>query len=340
MTFSTTMHTLIAFAKLLRLPGIGALGIPTVIAALVVGTTAPVNLTLVFIIGAIASIFGFLMNDYVDIELDGLVDELKKKPLVSGAISRKTALITAIFLIFIAFLLVSILYYGQTLDYYKFMAIMSLIAAGFLGTIYDLYGKRFVGSDILVAISVAFIFLFGALSFSAPNVIIWIIFILTFNNLLYMNAIQNGIKDADHDHKMGVKNIALLTGVKVAGYRLTIPPIFQMFGMGIRLTSAILLFTPFIFFNYPYYLWQMALLAIGSMVMLFISTRLLSMKTHNRGKIRKIIGVQSFLRYSLVPIMLISIIGITNAIIILIIPILWYIIFTPFMGEKIFKPRM
>ena len=334
------MNKIAAYIKLLRLPGIGALGIPTVIGALTVGVTDIYNLILVFIIGAIACLYGFVLNDYADIELDKLVDVLHKKPLVSGEVSKKCALITTIFLMLLAFLFVSILWYGLAIDIYKFMAIMCMIIAGFLGSIYDLYGKRIIGSDFLVALSVAFVFLFGALSFGKPNVITWIIFVLTFNNLLYMNAIQNGIKDADHDYKMGVNNIALYSGVKVKGDTLFVPPSFKAFGMGIRLFSAILLFSPIIFFNYSYYLWQIIILAVFTVIVLFISTRLLTMKTFDRNKIRKIIGVQSFLRYSLVPIMLISIIGVTYSVILIIFPIAWYIIFTPFIGEKLFKPRM
>ena len=64
------MNKIAAYAKLLRLPGIGALGIPTVIGALTVGVTDLYNLILVFIIGAIACVYGFVLNDYADIELD------------------------------------------------------------------------------------------------------------------------------------------------------------------------------------------------------------------------------------------------------------------------------
>jgi len=334
------MSKLAGYAKLLRLPGIGALGIPAVIGALTVGVTQPYDIFLVFIIGAIANVYGFVLNDYADIELDTLVDVLHKKPLVSGEVSKKGALITTIFLMLLAFFFVTILWYGLTIDIYKLMAILCLILAGFLGSIYDLFGKQIIASDFLVALSVSFIFLFGALSFGKPNSITWVIFVLTFNNILYMNAIQNGIKDADHDYKMDVNNIALNAGVKVKDDTIIIPTSFQAFGMGIRLFSAVLLFTPALFFNYPYYLWQMILLAIFTIIFLGISIKLLTMKTFNRTKIRKIIGVQSFLRYSLVPLMLISIIGLNYAVILIIFPIGWYIAFTPFIGEKLFKPRM
>jgi 4-hydroxybenzoate polyprenyltransferase len=64
------MSKVAAYAKLLRVPGIGAFGIAPVIAALTMGITDFYPLSLIFIIGAFASIFGFLINDYVDIELD------------------------------------------------------------------------------------------------------------------------------------------------------------------------------------------------------------------------------------------------------------------------------
>jgi 4-hydroxybenzoate polyprenyltransferase len=77
------MKMVSAYARLLRIPGIGALSIVPVIAALTVGIYDLYNLTLIFIIGAFASIFGFLINDYIDIELDRYVDDLQKNPLVS-----------------------------------------------------------------------------------------------------------------------------------------------------------------------------------------------------------------------------------------------------------------
>jgi hypothetical protein len=192
----------------------------------------------------------------------------------------------------------------------------------------------------------SFLFLLGALSFGTPTVITWIIFILTFNQSLHMNAVEGGIKDADHDFMMGVKNIALGSGVKVDGENLHIPSSFKAFGMGIRLTSAVLLFIPFFFFKeYLVYYepWQpliIGFLAVATIVVLFFSVKLLTLKRFDRNAIRKYIGIQSFLRYSLVPIMLIPIIGILPSTILIFFPIIWYIIFTPLLGEKLFRPRM
>jgi len=335
------MKKIKAYARLLRIPGIGGLAIPPVIGAISVGVFDLYSLTIVFMIGTLAALYGFILNDYADVQVDKLSKDLHGKPLVSGEISTKTALMICIFFILFSFLLVGILWYGKTVDHLKFSALLSLFLAGMLGSTYDFFGKKIVGSDFLVAISVAFVFLFGALSFAQPTAITWIIFILTFNQILHMNAVEGGIKDADHDPQMGVKNIALSMGVKVDGAILTIPNGFKKFSLGIRLFSAILLFSPFLFFNYNYYIWQLIILCLSIIGVIFFSVKLLSIKVFNRNKIRKYIAIQSFLRYSLVPIMLISIVpSILYSLILIIFPFVWYIVFTPLVGEKLFKPRM
>ena len=336
------MNKIVAYARLLRLPGIGGLAIPPVIGAITVGMYDVYNLAIVFVIGALAALFGFILNDVIDVEVDKLSDELKGKPLVSGDISTKTAIGICVFFMLLTFLLIFYLWYNETLTYLKFGALLCIILAGVLGSLYDFYGKQFVGSDFLVAISMALIFLFGALAFDGhePNIITWIIFILTFNHLLHMNAVEGGLKDADHDYRKGVKNIALASGIQVKGENIVIPLRFKAFGMGIRLFSACLLFVPFIFYKYEYYLWQIAILVLAIFGVLLFSIKLLSIKKFDRNKIRKYIAMQSFLRYSLVPIMLISIIGLTYSIILIIFPIVWYIMFTPLIGEKLFRPRM
>lgn len=334
------MNKVAAYARLLRIPGLGGLAIPPVIAALTVGVYDFYNLVILFVIGAFAAIYGFVLNDYADVELDKLIKELHGKPLVSGDISKKNAIAISVFLILFTFLFIFILWRGETLDDFKFAALICIFLAGILGSFYNLYGKKIVGSDFLVAISVAFVFLFGALSFGEPTIFTWIIFLLTFNNLTHMNAVEGGIKDADHDYMMGVKNIALSSGVKVDGDKIFIPLHFKVFGMGIRSFSAFLLFVPFVFYGYEYYMWQLIILAIATIGVIYFSVKLLSIKTFDRNTIRKYIAIQSFLRYSLVPIMLISVIGTMYSIILIVFPIVWYIGFAPLLGEKLFKPRM
>lgn len=336
------MRKISAFARLLRFPGIAALAIPPIIAALTVKNVEIDALTYIglFIIGACSSIFGFVLNDIIDLEIDKKSKDLKKRPLVSGEISKISALMICITCIVVAFFTMFLIWYNETLDYLKFRAVLCLVFACILGSIYDFYGKKIVGSDIFVALGVAFVFLFGAYAVGVPNVITWIVFVLTFNNLLHMNAIEGGIKDADHDSQMGVKNMAYASGVRVKGQNIMIPSIFKFFSISIRIISSVLLFLPFVIFGYNYSFPQIIILAIGTIIMILLSIKLISIKKFERNEIRKIISAQSFLRYSLVPIMLFSIIGPIKSLILIFLPLIWYIIFSPLIGDKLFKPNM
>jgi 4-hydroxybenzoate polyprenyltransferase len=334
------MNKINAYARLMRLPGLGGLAIPPVIGALSVGIFDIYNLTILFIIGSLSAMYGFILNDFADIEIDKLVKELHGKPLVNGSILRMQALFVSVLCIFLAFFFTFYLWFGQAIDEYKFMAGVCLLLAGCLGSIYNLFGKKIIGSDFLVSISVSFVFLFGALSFGQPTIFTWIVFILTFNNLLHMNAVEGGIKDADHDYLMGVNNIALSSGVKVEKNLITIPNFFKFFSLSIRLFSAVLVFVPVLFFNYSYSVVQIIALVVILFGVIFLSIKLLSIKTFDREKIRRYIASQSFLRYSLVPVFLVSVIGFRYTLVLIIFPILWYILFAPLLGEKLLRPRM
>ena len=335
------MNKVTAYVRLLRIPGLGGLAIPPVIGAITVNPRSDIyTLLILFIIGVLASIYGFVLNDYIDIGVDKFSKGLNGRPLVSGEISPKTAVGISCFSVIFAFLLIFVLFYGEVIEGHRFAAALCIVIAWLLGSFYDFYSKKIIGSDFVVALSVSFVFLFGALSIGEPTLFTWVIFLLTFCNLLHMNAVEGGIKDADHDYIMGVKNIANSSGVKVDGNKVFIPLRFKSFGMGIRIFSSFLLLVPFLFYGIKYYSWQIVLLIMAILGVLYFSVKLLSIKTFDRNVIRKYIAMQSFLRYSLVPIMLISTIGALYSVVLIVFPIGWYIVFTSLLGEKLFKPKI
>lgn len=331
--------TLAAYVKLLRLPGLGGLAIPPVFGALSVGMYGLSELSLLFLIGSMAAIFGFVLNDYADVELDGLVRELRNKPLVSGAVSRKAAITVCLITMVFAFLLSFVLWRGEVLTDRKLAAVSMLALAWLLGTIYNLYGKRIIASDLFVALAMSFLVLFGALAFDSPGILTWTIFVLTFNQTLHMNAVEGGIKDADHDHLMGVTNLALASGVSVTGSRLHIPRIFQMLGMGIRMCSVLVVFVPF-YYGIDHYTWQLALLALMLAGVLYIEVKLLSLTRFDRTRIRTLIAAASFLRYAVVPVMLMALIGVVEGLLLAVLPVAWYLAFIPLTGVRPFQPEM
>ncbi len=341
----TLMSNLISdYARLLRLPGLGGLATPAIFGAISADVTELSLLAILFLIGVFSVIYGFVLNDYADVEIDKLTSELYDRPLVKGTISRKTALFICFLCVLGAYLTIILLYYNREITNFRILAVICISVAGILGCIYNLYGKKIVGSDFLVAISNGLMVLFGALAVTQEytiNIVTWVIVVLTFNQLLYMNAIEGGLKDADHDFKINVKNIALVTGVKVKkNNNLVVPNVFKIFGLVIRLFSAFLVFIPFIFFGYPYEIWQIAVLLLLIISVFYATITMLNMKKFDRTRLRKIISAQAYLRYSMVPIMLISIIGVLGGLILIFFPILWYIVLNPLSSEKLFKPRI
>lgn len=332
-------ETIAAWVKLLRLPGLGGLAIPPVFGALTVGVTDPWSLLILFLIGCMVAIFGFVLNDYADVKLDGLIEELRDKPLVSGAISRTSAILVCFITMILAFFLAGLLWHGTVLTDQKMAALSIFALAWTLGTIYNLYGKQIAGSDLFVALAMAATFLFGALAFEQPTLLTWVVFVLTFNQTLHMNAVEGGIKDADHDPLMGVENLARVAGVSVRGSRLSMPPSFQAFGMGLRLVSAAVVFVPFVY-GVAYEIWQLALLAVMLAGVLFVEIRLLRLRRFDRSRIRKLIAAASFLRYAVVPVMLMGEIGGLAGMGLAVLPVAWYVAFAPLTGVRPFQPEM
>jgi 4-hydroxybenzoate polyprenyltransferase len=332
------MKLLHAWTKLLRLPGLGGLAVPPVFGALSVGMYDLSSLIVLFAIGCCAAVFGFVLNDYADVELDGLIRELRGKPLVSGAIQRKHAVAVCIMCVLLTYLLAYSFWTDTTFGDRQYAAVVSIFLAGVLGIVYNLYGKQLAGSDFLIALSMSLIFLFGALAFGTPTLLTWVIFVLTFNQTLHMNAVEGGIKDADHDHLMGVQNIALTAGVTVTGASLHIPWYFQAFGYGIRLASAALVFFPFLH-GFAYEHWQTGLLALLIAAILAIEVRLLSMTVFDRRALRRLIAAAAFIRYAIVPVMLLQAVG-AGAVLLVVLPILWYVALSPLTGVKPFQPEM
>ena len=87
------------YLKLSRLFNMGLTGVAPVLGALAmwnINQTSVLMLFILFIIGCLSHIYGFVLNDVIDTKVDKLSKELNARPLVSGTITRKKALYFAI----------------------------------------------------------------------------------------------------------------------------------------------------------------------------------------------------------------------------------------------------
>ncbi len=203
-------NRLILYAKLIRLDkpiGIFLLLWPTLWALWIASNGQPnIILLLIFILGVILMrSAGCAINDYADRHIDSFVARTRERPLASGAISTKEALLVFAVLLLLAFLLVLLGLNRLTL---YFALIGGLLAASYP------FMKRFhflpqvhLGIAFAWAVPMAF----TAVTNDYPGPICWLIFTCT---VLWTTAYDTmyAMADREEDIKLGVKSTAILFG--------------------------------------------------------------------------------------------------------------------------------
>jgi hypothetical protein len=115
---------------------------------------------------------------------------------------------------------------------------------------------------------------------------------------------------------------------------------FSFFVILFRVLSATLLFIPIVYFkNFPYYYWQLVIMILLLIGIFFSTIRMLRLKIFNRDEIRKIISVQEFLRFVIVPLMLLKFIGLYTGLFLMTFPFIWFIIFNRLIYGSALKPK-
>lgn len=327
---------LVIFFRLSRLHGAASVSLLILIAALLNGQKDTSLLILLFFIGILYHVFLFVLNEYTDIEVDKLSKDLKKKPLVRGDISQRSALVI-VFIAAIATTSLTIIFF-MTLS-----ALIFLMFALIFGTLYDFYGKKIKGySDLLIGAALAFIFLYGAgaVTDQVTNMI-YIISGLIFVAIVFANGVEGGLKDVDHDYLGGARTLATILGVKVKDEKLLIPMKFRIFGFSLIGICFFLLFLlvyqPEVnIFESDYV--KLIIIVILIFCILTSSYELLTLKLFDRVKIKRLYAILNSAGGILLLIILVPLIGIQMTIILIIIPISWYIVFNIIFYGKPLQP--
>jgi 4-hydroxybenzoate polyprenyltransferase len=287
-------------------------GISPVMGAIAMQQNDLYYLFLLFLVGFLGHTFGFVFNDIVDYKIDKFSKEISDRPLVSGTISIKNAWIFALLSMIAAFVIAA--YMGFTTNsYFPFII---LVVSSFFIILYDLTSKKFPFTDIFVAIGIFFLILYGAFYGDAPvnNIyqisnLAWIVCVLGSIQVLFMQIVAGGMKDIENDFKKGAKTLAVKMGVRIINGNLKVSSSFKSLAYTIQLWDIIIVFLPFFilpnFSESPilrYFQWIVLLLI--TIIMFFLSYRLLSMERFERFKARKYIGSHYVTNFALVPIML------------------------------------
>lgn len=289
------------YAKLARSFNMMLTGVAPVFGALSMGEENLLLLGVLFLIGILAHIYGFVLNDYMDVKIDKLSMDLAQRPLISGTISRRMAFIFALSGVVLMFLLAGLIVKNP-------FPILILILAVLSATLYNLVSKKFPAMDFFVSGAIFFLILFGAAVVSSNlTLFAYIISLLGFLQVMFMNAVAAGLKDIDHDALGGGNTIAVKLGARVEkNGALYIPSTFKLCAYGMELTHITVVFLPFLLMLLETSAVQIAVLIFLSGIMLYISKLILDMKYFDREKLRKLIGLHYQVNYSLVPVMLAS----------------------------------
>ena len=277
----------------------------------------------------------------MDYDIDKKSQYVSERPLVKGTISKKSALIFSLIVLVIG---LGLLFRHLIITKHVLPVLIGLICI-FFGILYNFVGKKYAWGTIFVPLSMSFLLLLGATIFSEEiqqftdiPILTWILFILTFNQLFYMNTISGGLKDVENDYKSKARTLAIFLGVRVKD-KLYIPLGFKIIAITIRSISAVLIFTPFIFFDLPFSYPQIFILIILDICMLYGMAKMLNMQQYDRKKMIRYIRLQLLTRYYLVPIMLLTFIGILWTLMLILLPLISFVIGTIFYGHPFKTPK-
>ncbi|UVE17730.1 4-hydroxybenzoate octaprenyltransferase [Pseudomonas sp. LS44] len=178
---------------------------PTLWALWIAGQGTPsVKLVLIFVIGVILMrAAGCVINDYADRNFDGHVDRTRARPLASGVIKPREALILFAVLVALSFLLV--LFTNATTIWLSFGGLALAACYPFMKR-YTFYPQVVLGAAFSWGMPMAFTAETGELPAAA-----WLLYIA---NLLWTVAYDTyyAMTDREDDLKIGVKSTAILFG--------------------------------------------------------------------------------------------------------------------------------
>jgi 4-hydroxybenzoate polyprenyltransferase len=264
-----------------------------------------------------------VLNEYIDLDVDRRSPDLFEKPLVKGTVTPEAALAVVIGSMAAA--------YGLTLVYFMNIWTLILLSLSFcFGAIYDVLGKRFAGSDFTLALWMFFFCLYGAsiVSLDFTN-LLYLVAFLGFFQILFNNAIEGGLKDSDHDAIAGARTLAHSLGVRVKNNKFHISKAFKfssyLIKMGYLTIVVLIIFLGTIKIVSIYDYLQLILLIILIIIILTSQNRFLNTHHFRRDKLKRIFSVHEIATFYIAPILLLQLIGLPAVIILLLLPLGWYL---------------
>ena len=297
------------------------------------------DVLILVLINVITVIWGFVHNDYVDMDIDKRSKEVSNRPLAKETISTRAALALVVACMIIAPT-------TAVIGFRNPMAVLILIVSGTLAFLYNLLGKKVVGADVLYAASAALLCLFGAVAVCGPQALprgipplTWFIVGLTFSEHWFFNAVPGGLKDIENDRQSGARTIAVcLSEHADTGTRLFFS--FKALVLANKGLTLALAFAPFVVLRIESTPLQLAILLVIAWRALALTHRLLNADFSDRRSLGRTTLRVNVVSNALVPVVLVGFIGIAWTLFLVLLPFLWFAAFNYVLYKDVFTlPR-
>jgi len=279
-------NKILEYLRLMRPQGAAQTAAILLLGSLTMGQRDLFPLFILFIIGFLSHVHGFVLNDYADAEVDRKSSDLGKKPLVSGTIPKRSAIFIIFFTAFCAYVL-TIFYFCSV------AALLLLTLAAICSGVYNFVGKKILGSEFVISLGLALFCLYGAstVSLNFTNVV-YIVASILFVEGIFIHVVEGGVKDVDHDYLAKAKTIPTVLGVKVKEGKLFFTKKFLVVSYLLKIMFFILL--ALLGFQSEINIWNfdnfVLLVVVTILVILEILTfyKFMTLDIFDRSKIKKL----------------------------------------------------
>jgi len=192
---------MLSYLEILRMPNAAMSVVATVLTALIVGFYDPVQIALASLAVFLISGAGMVINDYFDLKADAI--NRPKRPIPSGRISRRSAMIYAAML-FAA---------GNATALFLNLGMFTIAAINTALLIaYAMKVKRIpLAGNLVVGYTSASIFLFASLLSGSITYTVIILFVLAFSASIG-REVAKAIEDMEGDRKAGARTLPVALG--------------------------------------------------------------------------------------------------------------------------------
>ena len=331
-------NTILEYFRLMRPQGAAQTAVILLLGSLIMGQRDIFPLFILFLIGFLSHVHGFVLNDYADAEVDKKSSDLEKKPLVSGTISKRSA-------IFIIFLTAFCSYFLTIFYFYSVVTLLLLTLAAICSGIYNFFGKKILGSEIIISLGLALFCLYGAstVSLNFTNVA-YIVSSILFIEGVFIHVVEGGVKDVDHDYLAKAKTIPTIMGVKVKDGKLFFTKKFLAISYLLKIIFFVLVILLGLQkeinvwnFENPILLCVLAILAILEILTFY---KFITLEIFDRSKIKKLYAAINSFTLALIFVILYPIFNYLIILILLLLPISWYTVWNYVLYGKAFQPRV